>query len=134
MVCYVLSEGSARDLKKKKNGIRNKANINLKIGDIKMGGFSIEYSMSRIGDEDSFLKLDEATKICQEVVSNYIGEVKYEDGEDAIDDYAWHIVTPEGFEEDWFNDEKLKKTGEIKAKYKKLAKNNRVLFLEVDWN
>ena len=95
---------------------------------------SIEYSMSRIGDEDTFIKLDEATKICQAKVAEYISDTKQEDGEEAIDDYAWHIVTPEGFEEDWFNDERLKKTGEIKAKYKKLAKNNRVLFLEVDWN
>ena len=95
---------------------------------------SIEYSMSRIGDEDTFIKLDEATKICQAKVAEYISDTKQEDGEEAIDDYAWHIVTPEGFEEDWFNDEKLKKTGEIKAKYRKLAKNNRVLFLEVDWN
>ena len=95
---------------------------------------SIEDSMSRIGDEDTFIKLDEATKICQAKVAEYISDTKQEDGEEAIDDYAWHIVTPEGFEEDWFNDEKLKKTGEIKAKYKKLAKNNRVLFLEVDWN
>jgi len=95
---------------------------------------SIEYSMSRIGDEDTFIKLDEATKICQAKIAEYISDTKQEDGEEAIDDYAWHIVTPEGFEEDWFNDEKLKKTGEIKAKYKKLAKNNRVLFLEVDWN
>ena len=97
-------------------------------------GMSIEYSMSRIGDEDTFLKLDEAKKICRKVVDNYISEVEYEDGKNAIDEYNWHIVTPEGFEEDWFDDEKLKKTGEIKAKYKKLAKNNRVLFLEVDWN
>ena len=95
---------------------------------------SIEYSMSRIGDEDTFLKLDKATQICQAKIAEYISDTKQEDGEEAIDDYAWHIVTPEGFEEDWFNDEKLKKTGEIKAKYKKLAKNNRVLFLEVDWN
>ena len=95
---------------------------------------SIEYSMSRIGDEDTFIKLDKATKICQAKVAEYISDTKQEDGEEAIDDYAWHIVTPEGFEEDWFNDEKLKKTGKIKAKYKKLAKNNRVLFLEVDWN
>ena len=95
---------------------------------------SIEYSMSRIGNEDTFLKLDKATQICQAKIAEYISEVKLEDGEEAIDDYAWHIVTPEGFEEDWFDDEKLKKTGEIKAKYKKLAKNNRVLFLEVDWN
>ena len=95
---------------------------------------SIEYSMSRIGDEDTFIKLDKATKICQAKVAEYISDTKQEDGEEAIDDYAWHIVTPEGFEEDWFNDEKLKKTGEIKAKYRKLAKNNRVLFLEVDWN
>ena len=97
-------------------------------------GMSIEYSMSRIGDEDTFIKLDEATKICQAKVAEYISDTKQEDGEEAIDDYAWHIVTPEGFEEDWFNDEKLKKTGEIKAKYKKLAKNNRVLFFEIDWN
>ena len=95
---------------------------------------SIEYSMSRIGDEDTFLKLDKAQQICQAKIAEYISDTKQEDGEEAIDDYAWHIVTPEGFEEDWFNDEKLKKTGEIKAKYKKLAKNNRVLFLEVDWN
>ena len=95
---------------------------------------SIEYSMSRIGDEDTFIKLDKATKICQAKVAEYISDTKQEDGEEAIDDYAWHIVTPEGFEEDWFNDEKLKKIAEIKAKYKKLAKNNRVLFLEVDWN
>ena len=93
-----------------------------------------EYTMGRIGNEDTFLKLDKATQICQAKIAEYISEVKLEDGEEAIDDYAWHIVTPEGFEEDWFNDEKLKKTGEIKAKYKKLAKNNRVLFLEVDWN
>ena len=97
-------------------------------------GMSIEYSMSRIGDEDTFLKLDKATQICQAKIAEYISDTKQEDGEEAIDDYAWHIVTPEGFEEDWFDDEKLKKTGEIKAKYKKLAKNNRVLFLEVDWN
>jgi hypothetical protein len=97
-------------------------------------GMSIEYSMSRIGDEDTFIKLDEATKICQAKVAEYISDTKQEDGEEAIDDYAWHIVTPERFEEDWLNDEKLKKTAEIKAKYKRLTKNNRVLFLEVDWN
>ena len=93
-----------------------------------------EYTMGRIGNEDTFLKLDKATQICQAKIAEYISEVKLEDGEEAIDDYAWHIVTPERFEQDWENDEKLKKTGEIKAKYKKLAKNNRVLFLEVDWN
>jgi len=95
---------------------------------------SIEYSMSRIGDEDTFLKLDKATKICQAKIAEYISEVKLEDGEEAIDDYAWHIVTPERFEKDWENDEKLKKTAEIKTKYKNLVKNNRVLFFEVDWN
>ena len=103
-----------------------------------MGGFSIEYSMSRIwtgtGDEDSFLELDEAKKICRKLVDDYVSEVEDEDGKNAIDEYSWHIVTVEAFEEDWFNDERLKKTGEVKAKYKKLAKNNRVLFLEVDWN
>ena len=93
-----------------------------------------EYRMGRIGDEDTFLKLDKATKICQAKIAEYISDTKQEDGEEAIDDYAWHIVTPEGFEEDWFNDEKLKKTGEVKAKYKRLAKNNRVLFFEIDWN
>jgi hypothetical protein len=97
-------------------------------------GMSIEYSMSRIGDEDTFLKLDKATKICQAKIAEYISEVKLEDGEEAIDDYAWHIVTPEKFEKDWENDEKLKKTAEIKTKYKDLVKNNRVLFFEVDWN
>jgi hypothetical protein len=97
-------------------------------------GMSIEYSMSRIGNEDTFLKLDEATRICQAKVAAYISDVKMEDGEEAIDDYAWHVVTPERFEQDWENDERLKKTDEIKTKYKKLAKNNRVLFLEVDWN
>ena len=97
-------------------------------------GMSIEYSMSRIGDEDTFLKLDKATKICQAKIAEYISEVKLEDGEEAIDDYAWHIVTPERFEKDWENDEKLKKTAEIKTKYKNLVKNNRVLFFEVDWN
>ena len=95
---------------------------------------SIEYSMSRIGDEDSFLELDEAKKMSRKVVDNYISEVEDEDGKIAIDEYSWHIVTVEAFEEDWFNDERLKKTGEIKAKYKKLAKNNRVFILEVDWN
>ena len=95
---------------------------------------SIEYSMSRIGDEDTFIKLDEATKICQAKVAEYISDTKQEDGEEAIDDYAWHIVTPERFEKDWENDEKLKKTNEIKTRYKNLVKNNRVLFLEVDWN
>ena len=93
-----------------------------------------EYSMGRIGDEDTFLKLDKATQICQAKISEYISEVKMEDGEEAIDDYAWHIVTPERFEKDWENDEKLKKTKEIKTRYKNLVKNNRVLFLEVDWN
>jgi hypothetical protein len=97
-------------------------------------GMSIEYSMSRIGNEDTFLKLDKATKICQAKVAEYISDTKQEDGEEAIDDYAWHIVTSEGFEEDWSNDEKLKKTAEIKAKYKRLTKNNRVLFFEIDWN
>ena len=95
---------------------------------------SIEYSMSRIGDEDTFIKLDKATKICQAKVAEYISDTKQEDGEEAIDDYAWHIVTPERFEKDWENDEKLKKTNEIKTRYKNLVKNNRVLFLEVDWN
>ena len=93
-----------------------------------------EYIMKRIGNEDTFLKLDEATRICQTKVASYISEVEYEDGHDAIDDYAWHIVTPERFEKDWENDEKLKKTAEIKTKYKNLVKNNRVLFFEVDWN
>ena len=93
-----------------------------------------EYTMGRIGDEDTFLKLDKATQICQAKIAEYISEVKLEDGEEAIDDYAWHIVTPERFEKDWENDERLKKTAEIKAKYKKLAKNNRVLFFEIDWN
>ena len=93
-----------------------------------------EYRMGGIGDEDTFLKLDKATQICQAKIAEYISEVKLEDGEEAIDDYAWHIVTPERFEQDWENDDRLKKTAEIKAKYKKWAKNNRVLFLEVDWN
>jgi len=93
-----------------------------------------EYSMSRIGDEDTFLKLDKATKICQAKIAEYISDTKQEDGEEAIDDYAWHIVTPERFEKDWENDEKLKKTAEIKTKYKTLVKNNRVLFFEIDWN
>jgi len=95
---------------------------------------SIEYSMSRIGDEDTFIKLDEATKICQAKIAEYISDTKQEDGEEAIDDYAWHIVTPERFEKDWENDEKLKKTDEIKTRYKNLVKNNRVLFFEIDWN
>ena len=95
---------------------------------------SIEYSMSRIGDEDTFIKLDKATKICQAKVAEYISDTKQEDGEEAIDDYAWHIVTPERFEKDWENDEKLKKTDEIKTRYKNLVKNNRVLFFEIDWN
>jgi len=95
---------------------------------------SIEYSMSRIGNEDTFLKLDKAQQICQAKVAEYISEIKLEDGEEAIDDYAWHIVTPERFEKDWENDEKLKKSAEIKTRYKNLVKNNRVLFLEVDWN
>ena len=71
---------------------------------------SIEYSMSRIGNEDTFLKLDKAQQICQAKVAEYISEIKLEDGEEAIDDYAWHIVTPERFEKDWENDEKLKKS------------------------
>ena len=97
-------------------------------------GMSIEYTMARIGDEDSFLELDEAKKMSRKIVDNYIGEVENEDGKNAIDEYSWHIVTDEAFEEDWLNDERLKKTAEIKTKYKNLAKNNRVLLLEVDWN
>ena len=93
-----------------------------------------EYSMSRIGNEDTFLKLDKALKMCQAKVADYINEVKLEDGEEAIDDYTWHIVTPQKFERDWENDENLKKTDEIKTRYKNLVKNNRVLFLEIDWN
>lgn len=95
---------------------------------------SIEHTMARIGNEDSFLELDEAKKMSRKIVDNYISEVEDEDGKNAIDEYSWHIVTVEAFEEDWANDERLKKTGEIKAKYKKLAKNNRVFILEVDWN
>ena len=97
-------------------------------------GMSIEYRISKIGDEDSSLELDEAKKICREIVENYISRVEEEDGKYAIDEYNWHIVTAETFEEDWFNDEKLKKTAENKTKYKKLAKNNTLLFLMVDWN
>ena len=93
-----------------------------------------EYRMGRIRNEDTFLKLDKAIKICKAKIDDYISGVEYEDGHDAIDDYAWHIVTPERFEKDWENDEKLKKTAEIKTKYKNLVKNNRVLFFEVDWN
>ena len=47
-------------------------------------GMSIEYSMSRIGDEDTFIKLDKATKICQAKVAEYISDTKQEDGEEAI--------------------------------------------------
>ena len=97
-------------------------------------GMTTEYRMGRIGNEDTFLKLDEAQKICQAKFAEYISDVKLEDGEEAIDDYAWHIVTPEKFEQDWENDEHLKKTDEIKAKYKNLVKNNRVVFFEIDWN
>jgi len=95
---------------------------------------SIEYMMARIGNEDTFLKSDEAAVKATNIVSEYIAEVVYEDGQDAIDSHSWHIVTPDSFEQDWNDDERLKKTNEIKAKYKNLAKNNRVLFLEVDWN
>ena len=95
---------------------------------------TIEYRMGRIGDKDTFLKLDKATKICQAKFAEYISDVEDEDGRDVIDDYAWHIVTPERFEADWKNDERLKKTDEIKAKYKNLVKNNRVVFFEIDWN
>ena len=97
-------------------------------------GMTTEYSMGRIGDEDTFLKLDKATQICQAKFAEYISDVKREDGEEAIDDYAWHIVTPDRFEADWENDDRLKKTDKIKAKYKNLVKNNRVVFFEIDWN
>jgi hypothetical protein len=97
-------------------------------------GMTTEYRMGRIGDEDTFLKLNKAVKICQAKFAEYISDVEYEDGHDAIDDYAWHIVTPERFEVDWKNDERLKKTDKIKAKYKNLVKNNRVVFFEIDWN
>ena len=90
--------------------------------------------MGRIGNEDSFLELDKAKQIGRKIADNYISEVEYEDGQGAIDEYNWHIVTNETFEEDWLNDEKLKKTDKIKAKYKKLTNNNRVLFFEIDWN
>ena len=97
-------------------------------------GMTTEYRMGRIGNEDTFLKLDQAIKICKAKIDDYISGVEYEDGHDAIDDYAWHIVTPERFEKDWENDDRLKKTDEIKTRYKNLVKNNRVLFFEVDWN
>jgi len=97
-------------------------------------GMTTEYRMGRIGNEDTFLELNKAKEMCRKVVGNYISEVEEEDGKYAIDEYNWHIVTTETFEEDWFNDERLKKTGKMKAKYKKLAKNNRVLFFEIDWN
>ena len=93
-----------------------------------------EYRMGRIGNEDTFLELNKAKEMCRKVVDNYISEVEEEDGKYAIDEHNWHIVTTETFEKDWFNDERLKKTDEIKAKYKNLTKKNRVLFFEIDWN
>jgi len=97
-------------------------------------GMSIEYSMGRIGSEDTFLDLADAVKLGKKIVGNYISEVEDEDGKYAIDDYSWHVVTADTFEADWINDERLGKADEIKAKYKKLTENNRVFLLEVDWN
>ena len=45
-----------------------------------------EYRMGRIGNEDTFLKLDKAIKICKAKIDDYISGVEYEDGHDAIDD------------------------------------------------
>ena len=80
------------------------------------------------------MEIDELESRIDELEERLNDSTSQVESEEAIDDYAWHIVTPERLEKDWENDERLKKTDEIKAKYKNLVKNNRVVFFEINWN
>ena len=56
-----------------------------------------EYTMSRIGNEDTFLKLDEATRkyVRLKSLDNYISEVKdWKMGKNAIDEYTLGTSLP----------------------------------------
>ena len=43
------------------------------------------------------------------------------------------VVTPENFNDLWNGQENLKKEPEIEAKYRKLAAEQRVIAVEIDW-
>lgn len=69
--------------------------------------------------------------------AQYSGEVHerakeqiYEEGGDGCE---CEILTPAKFEEIWEDQENLKKTDEIKEKYRKLTEEGHVIYLEMDW-
>ena len=99
-----------------------------------MSGTTTEYYMGQIGSDTTYLEPNEALKIIKPRVENYIDEVINEDGVESYDDYEYHLVNEKSFDEDWARDEHLRKSEEIKAKYKELSKNNRVMFFEIGWN
>ena len=43
------------------------------------------------------------------------------------------FLTPDNFDEHWDNQENLKKTDEIRDKYRKLTSEGKVIFVEIDW-
>lgn len=69
--------------------------------------------------------------------AQYAGEVHerakeqiYEEGGDGCE---CEILTLAKFEEIWEDQENLKKTDEIKEKYRKLTEEGQVIYLEMDW-
>jgi hypothetical protein len=53
--------------------------------------------------------------------------------EDGCEGYEIYVVDENNFEEYWEQQENLKKTDEVRQKYLDLAKQGKVIFVEIDW-
>ncbi len=83
----------------------------------------IETHMKKVPDDKTALQY--ATEVLDRAK-----EKIYEDGGDGCE---CEILTPAKFEQIWNDQENLKKTDEIKEKYRQLTSEGRVIFLEMDW-
>lgn len=60
-------------------------------------------------------------------------ENKEEDSDMRAESTDISILTESGFEEAWELQETYKKTPEIKEKYRQLAKEGKLIYVEIDW-
>jgi len=57
----------------------------------------------------------------------------FEDSGNSCDDYKVAELKPEDFDEIWEVQETYKNTPEIKEKYRGLAKEGKLIHIEIDW-
>ncbi len=54
-------------------------------------------------------------------------------GEARAEGHEVRAVTATSFDEDWSQQENLKQTDEVREKYRRLAGEGKVIYVEIDW-